>query len=77
MFQGTAPSPLDLSSPLKSIGNFIELVLPTRSRSAYFILSISCGSVIARDGGFHGFVSLVYRSFGKVAPCGIYSLTLV
>ena len=60
MFQGTAPSPLDLSSPLKSIGNFIESILPTRSRSAYFIFLISDDSVIAPDGSLHGFVSLVY-----------------
>ena len=54
MFQGTAPSPLDLRSPLKSIGNFIELVLATRSHFVYLILLVSYGFVVPRDGSFHG-----------------------
>ena len=53
MFHGTAPSPLDLSLPLKSIGNFIELVLHTRSRFACFNLLTSCSFVVPRDGSFH------------------------
>ena len=54
MFQGAAPSPLDPRLLLKSTGNFIELVLATRSRLVHLILLVSYSFVVPRDGSFHG-----------------------